>query len=81
MEPDPKKYQPRIKDIDIKTLLATDINANFDMQGALHRISIAPMMDVTNVHFRFFMRLLTRRATLWTEMIHENAILNSPHGH
>lgn len=40
----------------------------------LHRFSIAPMMDITNVHFRFFMRLLTRYSTLWTEMIHANTL-------
>lgn len=40
----------------------------------LHRISIAPMFDVTNTHFRFFMRLITRCATLWTEMIHFSAL-------
>ena len=41
----------------------------------MHRISIAPMMDVTNVHFRFFMRLLSRHCTLWTEMVHTNALI------
>ena len=44
----------------------------------LHRISIAPMMEVTNAHFRFFMRLLTKRATLWTEMVHVNTMANKP---
>lgn len=43
-------------------------------EGKLHRFSIAPMMDITNVHFRFLMRLLTRYSTLWTEMIHSNAL-------
>ena len=42
----------------------------------MHRIAVAPMLDVTYNHYRFFMRLLTRNTTLWTEMIHENAILN-----
>lgn len=40
----------------------------------LHCFSIAPMMDITNVHFRFLMRLLTRYSTLWTEMIHANTL-------
>lgn len=44
----------------------------------MHRISIAPMMEVTNTHFRFFMRLLTKNATLWTEMYHSRTILNNP---
>jgi hypothetical protein len=30
--------------------------------------SIAPMMDVTNRHFRFVMRMLTKRTLLYTEM-------------
>ncbi len=33
------------------------------------RISIAPMIDVTDKHFRYFMRLLTKKATLYTEML------------
>ena len=45
----------------------------------LHRISLAPMLDVTNVHFRFLMRLLTKQTTLWTEMIHSNTIVYNSH--
>lgn len=30
---------------------------------------IAPMLDVSTIEFRYFMRLLTRRAILWTEMV------------
>lgn len=41
-------------------------------------ISIAPMLDITNRHFRFFIRLLTSRSTLYTEMLHENAIVHNP---
>lgn len=40
----------------------------------LHRFSVAPMMEVTDTHFRVFMRLLTRCATLWTEMYHSSSI-------
>jgi tRNA-dihydrouridine synthase A len=43
----------------------------------MHRISVAPMLDVTYSHMRFFMRLLTKKSTLWTEMIHENAITHA----
>lgn len=42
----------------------------------LHRLSIAPMMEVTNIHFRVFIRLLTRCSTLWTEMYHSNALIH-----
>jgi tRNA dihydrouridine synthase A len=34
-----------------------------------HRLSIAPMMDFTDKHFRFMMRLLTKEAQLYTEML------------
>jgi tRNA-dihydrouridine synthase A len=39
-----------------------------------HRFSIAPMMDWTDRHCRFFHRLLTRRALIYTEMITTGAI-------
>ena len=40
-----------------------------------HIISVAPMMDWTDRHFRFFLRSLTKHALLYTEMIHTNTIL------
>src|SRR5882672_11714142 len=39
------------------------------------RFSIAPMMEWTDRHCRFFHRALTRRATLYTEMITTGAVL------
>ncbi len=39
------------------------------------RFSIAPMMEWTDRHCRFFHRLLTRRALLYTEMITTMAVL------
>ncbi|MBI4126084.1 MAG: tRNA dihydrouridine(20/20a) synthase DusA [Deltaproteobacteria bacterium] len=39
------------------------------------RVSIAPMMDVTDRHFRYFMRLITRRTLLYTPMIHAIAVI------
>lgn len=39
------------------------------------KFSIAPMMEYTDKHFRYLIRLLTRNAVLFTEMIHANAIL------
>ena len=32
------------------------------------RVSVAPMVDVTDRHFRYLMRLLSKRTTLWTPM-------------
>ena len=42
------------------------------------RLSIAPMMDCTDRHCRYFLRLITRRALLYTEMIPTGAILRGP---
>ena len=36
--------------------------------------SIAPMVDVSDNYFRYFMRLLTRHAFLYTEMLNEGAV-------
>ncbi|HWB44815.1 MAG TPA: tRNA dihydrouridine(20/20a) synthase DusA [Hyphomicrobiaceae bacterium] len=40
-----------------------------------HRFCVAPMMDWTDRHCRFFHRLLTRRARLYTEMVTAQAVL------
>lgn len=39
-----------------------------------HLFSIAPMMDWTDRHDRYFLRLLSRHALLYTEMVTEQAI-------
>jgi tRNA-dihydrouridine synthase A len=41
-----------------------------------HRFSVAPMMDWTDRHCRFFHRLLTRHALLYTEMVTTGAVLH-----
>jgi tRNA-dihydrouridine synthase A len=40
------------------------------------RFCVAPMMDLTDRHARFFLRLLTRQARLYTEMITTGALLH-----
>lgn len=40
------------------------------------RISIAPMIDCTDRHFRWLARQLTRHAVLYTEMITANAVIH-----
>jgi tRNA-dihydrouridine synthase len=42
-------------------------------------LSVAPMMEWTDRHFRFLARLLTRRTRLYTEMVVANTLLFSPH--
>ncbi len=41
----------------------------------LPKVSIAPMMDWTDRHYRFFMRIITKKTLLYTEMITTGAIL------
>jgi tRNA-dihydrouridine synthase A len=41
-----------------------------------HRLCIAPMMEWTDRHCRYFLRLITRRARLYTEMITAPALVH-----
>ena len=40
-----------------------------------HRLCLAPMLEWTDRHYRFFLRLISRRVFLYTEMITTNAVL------
>jgi len=42
-----------------------------------HRFCIAPMLDWTDRHCRFFLRLITRHAVLYTEMVTTAALLHN----
>ena len=44
-------------------------------RGGVRLFSVAPMMDRTDRHFRYFARRLTRRALLYTEMVVGHAVL------
>lgn len=44
-------------------------------------ISIAPMMDRTDRHYRYFMRQITRRTLLYTEMVTAQAITHGDREH
>jgi tRNA-dihydrouridine synthase A len=46
------------------------------MRRPEHKFCVAPMMDWTDRHCRFFHRLMTRRALLYTEMITAEAAIN-----
>jgi len=39
------------------------------------RLSVAPMMEWTDRHFRYFLRLISRRVFLYTEMVHARAVI------
>jgi tRNA-dihydrouridine synthase A len=43
-----------------------------------YRFSVAPMMDWTDRHCRFFHRLISAKALLYTEMVTTGAILHGP---
>ena len=42
--------------------------------------AIAPMVDVSDKYFRYFMRLLTKHSFLYTEMLNEHAVLHACQG-
>jgi tRNA-dihydrouridine synthase A len=46
------------------------------MNSPSHRFCVAPMMDWTDRHCRFFLRLITRQARLYTEMITAPALVH-----
>ncbi len=51
------------------------------MNNSSHRLCAAPMMDWTDRHCRFFLRLISRRTRLYTEMITSGALIHGdvPH--
>src|SRR3712207_2834452 len=48
------------------------------MQPEDIRFSVAPMMDWTDRHCRFFHRVLSRRTRLYTEMVAPGAVIHGP---
>lgn len=45
------------------------------MTFSAHRLSVAPMMDWTDKHFRYFIRRFSRRIQLYSEMITAQAVV------
>jgi tRNA-dihydrouridine synthase A len=45
-------------------------------RGLVHPISVAPMMECTDRHYRWFMRQICRRALLYSEMVTMGAVLH-----
>jgi tRNA-dihydrouridine synthase A len=46
------------------------------MNDLSHRLCVAPMMDWTDRHCRYFLRLISRHARLYTEMVTSGALLH-----
>ncbi|MGE7097158.1 tRNA dihydrouridine(20/20a) synthase DusA [Pseudomonas fulva] len=55
----------------------TPENAASPMDTVVRRFSVAPMMDWTDRHCRFFLRLLSRHTLLYTEMVTTGALLHN----
>ncbi len=47
-----------------------------ERRGPIRPLSVAPMMDRTDRHYRFLMRAVTRRCLLYTEMLTTGAVLH-----
>jgi len=60
---------------DIACSLSNQLNSNYYKD--VFPISIAPMMDRTDIHFRELMRLITKKTLLYTEMLNVNSIVYS----
>jgi tRNA-dihydrouridine synthase A len=54
------------------------MTASDPLARTAHRLSVAPMMDWTDRHCRYFHRLMTRRAMLYTEMVTAPAVIHGP---
>lgn len=55
-----------------KIAMSSELHAAFPA----HRFSIAPMLDWTDRHCRYFLRLLSRQTLLYTEMVTTGAIIH-----
>lgn len=56
-------------------MIANSTPKNWSGQ-AYPRFSLAPMLDVTDRHFRFFLRLLSQETLLYSEMVTTGALLH-----
>src|SRR4026208_448888 len=43
----------------------------------IHKFCVAPMMEWTDRHCRYFLRLISKRALLYTEMVTADAVLRA----
>lgn len=52
-------------------------NEHMNMNMYQHVFSVAPMMEYTDRHMRFLMRLISSKSTLYTEMVTANALIRT----
>lgn len=55
---------------------ATTDRGSFDRRGVTPPLSVAPMMDRTDRHFRLLLRLISRHTLLYTEMVTTGAVIH-----
>lgn len=55
------------------------VNTSYSRSEPSRRFSVAPMMDWTDRHCRYFLRLLSKHTLLYTEMVTTGALLNGDH--
>jgi len=63
----------------VAPLFCEDFSVNpssLSSTGSLHRLSVAPMLDWTDRHCRYFHRLLSRKTLLYTEMVTTGALIH-----
>ncbi|AWB48237.1 tRNA dihydrouridine(20/20a) synthase DusA [Gemmobacter aquarius] len=58
--------------------MGSSIKEGISVVRDAHRLSVAPMMDWTDRHCRYFHRLMTKRAMLYTEMVTAPAVVHGP---
>ncbi len=61
--------------------LASKLAAESATRGQLRPLSVAPMMDCTDRHFRWLMRQVSRHVLLYTEMVTQHAVLHGDREH
>ncbi|SOV22556.1 dihydrouridine synthase,putative [Plasmodium sp. DRC-Itaito] len=71
ISPCEKKYK-------LEDIISNGINYDYrqiNEKNTTPFIQVAPMINVTNRHFRAMVRIITKKAQLWTEMIVDNTLL------
>ncbi len=64
-----------------QTCVDPDLQSQPTLATPNYPLSVAPMMDRTDRHFRYFMRQITRRTLLYTEMVTSPAIIHGDRDH
>jgi tRNA-dihydrouridine synthase A len=72
----PASKHTQMTDSSPDTQLANDIDMPSDSTYSPWRFSVAPMLDWTDRHDRYFLRLISKHARLYTEMVTTGALIH-----